>query len=237
MLDQATIRKAVDDTHAVYHICPNVNPDEFKMGRIVITAAESAGIERFVFHSVLHPQVEAMPHHWNKMRVEETLFESGLQYTILQPAPYMQNVLAGWQTIVERGAYMVPYSVEARISMVDLNDVAEAAAIVLADSGYTGATYELAGPEALTQTQVADVISAILELPVRAEPMTTQEWTHRTRSSGMGAYQIDTLVKMFEYYDKHGLWGNSRVLQQLIGRPPTTFRGFLGRIRIERTST
>ena len=61
-----------------------------------IRAAQSAGVERFVYHSVLHPQVEIMAHHWQKMRVEEQLFESGLSFTILQPAAYMQNVLAGW---------------------------------------------------------------------------------------------------------------------------------------------
>ena len=57
-------------------------------------AARRAGIRHLVYHSVLHPQVEAMPHHWQKMRVEEQLFAAGLPYTILQPAAYMQNVLA-----------------------------------------------------------------------------------------------------------------------------------------------
>jgi uncharacterized protein YbjT (DUF2867 family) len=70
MRDEEALRRAMEGARAVYHICPNVNPDEVTIGRTVITAARAAGVERFVFHSVLHPQVEAMPHHWNKLRVE-----------------------------------------------------------------------------------------------------------------------------------------------------------------------
>jgi uncharacterized protein YbjT (DUF2867 family) len=155
MRDEKILRRAASGVRAVYHICPNVSPHEIAIGKAAIAAAQDAGIEQFVFHSVMHPQIEAMAHHWNKLRVEEELFESGLAYTILQPASYMQNVLGGWQAIVERGVYAVPYSVESRMSMVDLEDVAQAAAVVLTEPSHLGATYELVGPEVLTQTEIA----------------------------------------------------------------------------------
>ena len=82
-LDPSVVQQAVQDVRAIYHIAPNVSPDEVTIGRIIIAAAQSADVERFIFHSVLHPQIEAMPHHWLKMRVEELLFESGLSFTIL----------------------------------------------------------------------------------------------------------------------------------------------------------
>ena len=125
--DETTFRQAADGVRAMYHICPNMNPDEVVIGRMAITTAQASGVWHFVYHSVLHPQTEAMPHHWHKMRVEEMLLESGLDFTILQPAAYMQNVLAGWTAIVEEGIYRVPYPVETRLGMVDLNDVAAAA--------------------------------------------------------------------------------------------------------------
>ena len=100
--DETALQGAMKGVRAVYHICPNVNPDEVIIGNSVIGAARAAGAERFVFHSVLHPQTEKMPHHWNKLRVEEALFESGLLFTILQPTAYMQNILAGWQAIAYR---------------------------------------------------------------------------------------------------------------------------------------
>jgi uncharacterized protein YbjT (DUF2867 family) len=235
MLSETTLERAARGVRAVYHICPNMSPDEIRIGKIAIAAAHSAGIERFVFHSVLHPQTEAMPHHWNKLRVEESLFESQLPYTILQPCAYMQNVLAGWQSIVDRGVYAVPYSVESRMSMVDLGDVAKAAAVVLTEPGHLGATYELAGPEALTQIQVAEILGKCLGRLVRAERLSIEEWTRQAQASGMGRYQIETLVKMFCYYDQHGLWGNPRVLSQLIGRTATRFETFVERNKQERS--
>ena len=118
--------KAIQGVDSVYHICPNVHLDETMIGQIMIDASTTAGIGHFIYHSVLHPQIEAMPHHWKKMRVEERLFESGLPFTILQPAVYMQNILSNWKNIVEKGKYTVPYAVESRISMVDLEDVSQA---------------------------------------------------------------------------------------------------------------
>jgi uncharacterized protein YbjT (DUF2867 family) len=229
MRDATTLKRATQGVHAIYHICPNVSPEEIQIGKTAIAAAREAGAERFVFHSVMHPQTEAMTHHWNKLRVEEALFESGLAYTILQPSSYMQNVLGGWKAIVERGVYTVPYTVEARMSMVDLDDVAQAAAVVLTEPGHLSATYELAGPEVLTQTQVAEILSKQLKRPVRAEQITIEAWTLQARASGMGEYQIETLLKMFHYYDRNGFWGNPHTLTSLLGCEPTKFERFIKR--------
>lgn len=230
MRDQAAMEQAARGARAIYHICPNVNPDEVSIGQVVIAAARSAGIERLVYHSVLHPQTEAIPHHWHKLRVEERLFESGLDYTILQPAAYMQNVLAQWDPMMEQGIYPVPYAIETRLGMVDLEDVAQAAAVVLTESGHVGATYELAGPGVLSQAEVANILSQKLRRPVRAQVMPLDEWERQARTGGMGDYAIETLLKMFRYYERYGFWGNPRVLTWLLGRSPTTFMAYVERI-------
>ncbi|MEJ2554807.1 MAG: NmrA family NAD(P)-binding protein [Anaerolineae bacterium] len=229
MRDQATMDRAAYGVRAVYHICPNVSPDEVAMGQAAIAAARSAGVEHFVYHSVLHPQTEAMPHHWQKLRVEEKLFESGLPYTILQPSAYMQNVLAHWQQILEQGIYPVPYAVDTWLSLVDLEDVAAAAAVVLTQAGHVGATYELAGAEALTQVEVAAILSQQLGRPVRAKVVSRATWKRGARASGLGDYQVQTLLRMFDYYERYGFWGNPRVLSWLLGRPPATFAAFVER--------
>jgi len=229
MRDQPTLEQAVHGVRALYHICPNMSPDELAIGQLVVGAALSAGVAHFVYHSVLHPQTEAMPHHWGKLRVEEHLFESGLPYTILQPAAYMQNVLAGWNSIEEYGVYRVPYPLETRLGMVDLEDVAAAAAGVLTQPGHQGATYELAGAEALTQTDVAGILSSALERTVRAEAVPLDVWETGARQAGLGDYQVETLIKMFRYYGSYGLWGNPNVLGWLLGRPPTTLAAFVQR--------
>jgi uncharacterized protein YbjT (DUF2867 family) len=233
---QATMDRAAQGTRAIYHICPNVHPEEVAIGQAAMAAAGSAGVQRFVYHSVLRPQIEAMPHHWLKMRVEEHLFQSGLNYTILQPAAYMQNVLAQWEQLIEQGIYSVPYSVKTRLGMVDLQDVAEAAAIVLTEPGHEGATYELAGAEALTQTEVAAILSQQLGRSVRADAVPLRMWEKRARELGMGEYQVKTLVKMFRYYERYGFRGNPRVLTWLLGRPPTTFAAFVERVAQRRSA-
>jgi uncharacterized protein YbjT (DUF2867 family) len=157
-----------------------------------------------------------------------------LVFTILQPAAYMQNVLGGWKGIVEQGAYTVPYSVETRLGMVDLEDVAQAAALALSESGHEGAIYELCGPEALSQTEVAAALERALGRPVRAERIALADWAARARAGGLGEYQVETLLKMFDYYDRYGFWGNPRVLTGLLGRPPVTFAEFAARAARER---
>jgi len=228
--DASALTGATRGIRALYHICPNVHPDEVSIGQAVINAARESGLEHFVYHSVLHPQTQSMPHHWNKLRVEDLLFESGLRYTIVQPAPYMQNVLTEWTSIIEQGVYRVPYSIDAPFSLVDLLDVAQAAAAILFDSSHIGATYELAGPEVLTPAQIAATLSQVLQQPVRAEQTDLDSWRERARASGMTAFGVDTLTRMFGYYDRFGLWGNSRVLAGLLGRSPNRLAAFAQRI-------
>ena len=229
MHDEEALRKAMEGAQAVYHICPNVSPDEVAIGRAAISAALAADVQHFVFHSVLHPQAEAMPHHWSKLRVEESLFESGLPFTILQPTAYMQNTLATWDDILN-GEYVAPYPVETRLSLVDLNDVAEAASTVLTESGHAGATYELVGTPAMTQMEVAEVFCQQFGYPVRAKAMSVETWERQARMAGLGQYQVETLVKMFRYYERYGLCGSPNVLGWLLRRPPASFPVFVERM-------
>jgi uncharacterized protein YbjT (DUF2867 family) len=85
--DARALAQAAAGVQAIYHICSNVSRDEVAYARAVTAAARSQGVKRLVYHSVLHPQIEAMPHHWQKMRVEEMLFAAGFELTVLQPPP------------------------------------------------------------------------------------------------------------------------------------------------------
>ncbi|HZW03175.1 MAG TPA: NmrA family NAD(P)-binding protein [Anaerolineaceae bacterium] len=229
LLQRADLERAMQGVQAVYHICPNMHPAEVALAEMAFAAARTAGVEHFVYHSVLHPQVEAMPHHWNKLLAEQRLFESGLCYTILQPAAYMQNVLAQWRAMTEQGRYPVPYAVETRLSMVDLDDVAAVAAAVLTEPGHTGAIYELCGAEALSQAEVAAVVADQIGRPVQAECVPLAAWEKNARAGGLPDYAVTTLLRMFRYYEQYGFSGNPHVLEWLLGRPPTAFAAFVER--------
>jgi uncharacterized protein YbjT (DUF2867 family) len=233
LLDSATITRAAEGVRAVYHIAPNVSPDELTIGRIIVSAAQSAAVDRFIFHSVLRPQIEAMPHHWQKLRVEELLLESGLPFTILQPTIYMQNVLAFWNQIVQHGIYPVPYAPETCLSMVDLEDVAQVAAMALVESGHLGAVYELVGEAAISQVELADTLSEVLSRPVTVKVVSHEEWEVKARASGLGDYQILTLIKMFCYYERYGFAGNSNILSSLLRRQPASFADFVQKMASE----
>lgn len=228
LLEEASLSKAVNGVDTIYIICPNMSPDELYIVKSLIRIAQHNHVSRIVYHSVLHPHVEAMPHHWQKMRVEESLFTSGLDFTILQPCAYMQNILSGWKSILE-GQYVVPHKLNSRISIVDLENIGQVAAKVLTETGHSNAIYELSGPEKLTQYEVANQIREGINSPVQAIEQSRQTWRNNARESGMQQTQVELLIKMFEYYDKFGLVGNSSVLEFLLGSKPTTFKQFITR--------
>ena len=223
---ESVISSLFEDIRAVYHICPNMHPDELSIGLAMISAAKTADVTQFVFHSVLHPQVEAMPHHWQKMRVEEALFTSGIPFTILQPAAYMQNILVEWKNIQQEGIIRVPYSPESKGSPVDLNDVADVASLVLSDRDHIGATYELCGPDILTYQEQATILSEYIDRSIRVEQISLNEWKTLAYGAGLRTYSVESLLKMFLYYDLYGFWGSSHVLSTLLQRPPTSFMEF-----------
>lgn len=230
MDDDAALMRAMDGIAAIYHICPNVSPDEVPFAEAIVAAAEAAEVPRIVYHSVLHPQIEAMPHHFAKMRVEELLFSSELDFTILQPTAYMQNLLGEREHMAREGVFRVPYPVETRLSLIDLDDIAEAAALVLTGDGHAYATYELAGTPPLSQVEIADTFSTTLGRPIRAEAESIKAWQQRARTAGISEHAITTLTKMFLSYANDGLKGNPNVLRWLLGRPPTTLAEFAARV-------
>ena len=219
--DPEAVRQALQGIRAIYHICPNVSPDEVEIGEIVLRAAVREGVEHFVFHSVLHPQTEAMPHHWRKLRVEERIFESGLPFTILQPAAYFQNLLAQRQSVIQEGVFAVPYDLPTCVSMVDLEDVAQVASRVLTEDGHRGATYELCSPQLLDQEEAAGILAAATGREVVAKSIPREVWRREAQGSGLDEERLETLLAMFQYYERHGLVGNGNALRWLLGREPT----------------
>lgn len=224
--DEVVLAQALQGARAVYHIPPNMHPEELTIGLKLMAAARTAGVAHVVYHSVLHPQTEKMPHHWQKLRVEEALFESGLDFTILQPAVYMENWLAQ-RDAIGQGRYPVPYAATTRLSYVALADVAAAATAVLTEGQrHMGATYELVGTPPLSQHDVAAVFAAVLGRPVEVEEVPRAVWRAQAVAAGLSAYAVETLLAMFAYYEQFGLVGNPNVLRWLLGREPLTPAAF-----------
>jgi len=157
------------------------------------------------------------------------LIASGLPFTILQPTAYMQNITNQLMRIYQEGIYKVPYPVDTRLCLVDLVDVAEVAARVLADRTHNGAVYQLVGTGLTSQQQVAALLGKLLGTEIRAEQISLEDWQEQVASAGLGSYQISTLVKMFLHYQNHGFHGSPQMLHWLLGRQPTTLEECLRR--------
>ena len=75
--DKNVVERACEGIEAIYYIAPNMTPAERSIGRNMIAGAKANSISRFVFHSVLHTQLEALPHHWERHFVEQDIINSG----------------------------------------------------------------------------------------------------------------------------------------------------------------
>src|SRR5262249_5158890 len=86
LTSDADVRRAMQGVASVVHIPPRFREDEAEIGMRVLKTAQAEKVGHFVFCSVFHPQMHEMDHHHNKLVVEEALIDSGLSFSIIQPA-------------------------------------------------------------------------------------------------------------------------------------------------------
>lgn len=215
----------------LYLICPNMHPRELDWARTALAVADAYRDLHIIYHSVLHPQTEEMPHHWTKMRVEECLVRSGNPFTIVQPCAYMQNFDALGSEILATRTLRLPYASHTVIDLIHLPDVAEAAVTIASRaSDHAYATYQLAPGENLSLQDVADTIEHLIGSPLHVTRWERSAWEADPRNAPLGAYARNTLWAMFEFYERYGFRGNGQVLTWLLGRRPTSFRDYAERL-------
>ena len=131
--DKDSLLRAMRGAKGLFYRAPAFQADEAEFGKAAVAAAVEAGVRRIVFSSVIHPTLAALANHSAKAPVEQAIFESGLEYVILQPAMFFKNFAAAWSRVTQTGVYAEPWSAETRLRRVDYRDVAEAAAIALTE--------------------------------------------------------------------------------------------------------
>lgn len=224
--DMGCAMKNIDE---VYHICSTANENEYEIGKLAYNLADEAGVKRFVYHSVLHSIFSDLPHHEKKHQLEMMICEGKLPYVILQPAALMQNLMTSKEMILNDGFFMQRFFAgeDVRMNLVDLDDVACVAAKVLTEDGHNYATYELAGPENLSEQNILDALRKTTGKPIESRFIPDDVFADQMKKAEMDKKYIHTLITMFNHYQKHGFMGNSTVLQSLLGRAPTTLEEFL----------
>ena len=230
MEDASTIDAALASCDRIVHIGPPMHPNEVEITGRFIKSARAHGVEQFIYYSVMHPLRRAVRHHRLKLDAEEELIESGLPYTIVQPIRYMQHLAMIWKKVLDTGVHSMPFNIDLKFNVADLRDLAEATAIVATQPGHLYATYELAGPEALSQRDMAALISRVLGREIHAEAVTLEQVEKNARAAGAGDDRVTQMLIMNEHYDRFGFRGNPNVLRWILGREPNTYENYVKRL-------
>lgn len=226
-LDPVTLDKAMDGVKSVFHVGPSFHPQEAEMGVAAINAASKAEVEHFVYDSVLHPQISALLQHRMKLIVEEHLINSELNYTILQPMHYMQNI--NISDVYREGVFKQASTLETPLSFVDMDDKVEVAAKVLTEDGHYGATYELCCDDYLNAIEIVKIMTKVLgkEIIPKLVPQEFIISGFQKAFPEYGDYPARGFKALFDYYSEYGFFGNSNVLKWLLGRNPTTLEEYI----------
>ncbi|WP_186526195.1 NmrA family NAD(P)-binding protein [Leekyejoonella antrihumi] len=223
--DPDSLDAALDGVDGLFLILPAFAPDTVALGTGAVATAAARGVRRVVYSGVYHPSL-SLANHADTRPVEEALYHSGMEFTVLQPAMYLQGLTGSWPAAVDTGIYAAPWSRRAAMTYVDFRDVAEVAAHAFARDDLVGGTFELA-TGTYTREQIAVAMSRHAGRPV--EPVDLPPL--RAVDAMPPGPQRDGLAAMFTDYDTHGFHGgNDVVLRTLLGRPPRTLEQFIAEL-------
>lgn len=210
---------ALDGVDGAFLITPAFAPDATRMGLDFVTAAQAAGVGRVVYNGVYHPSLP-LENHAGTRPIEAALYASELNFTILQPAMYMQGIDGAFEQARQTGTLVMPWSKHSAMTYVDYRDVAEAAALAFAGDRLSHGTFELAAPGMIDRVRLAALISTATDGRVTAEDPPEAGALPPGLPAGLGA--------MFADYDRHGFHGgNPLVLRTILQREPRTVTDYI----------
>jgi uncharacterized protein YbjT (DUF2867 family) len=154
--------EGVDRLFLLIPSSPNVEEQQLQF----VDAAKRSGVKHIVKLSQFGASLNS-PGRFQRYHalVEDYIRESGLAYTFLRPNLFMQGLLQFQSTIANRGVFYAAAG-NARVSVVDVRDIAAVAAQVLTEDGYEGETYELTGPDALSHEEMVGLLSTATGMPI-----------------------------------------------------------------------
>jgi NAD(P)H dehydrogenase (quinone) len=192
--------------------------------RAAIEAAREAGVRHVAYSSYLNPVEEnpaaITPSHRD---TERALRESGLAWTALRYAFYAEyQVSAGAQAIAT--GQLIHNNGDGKTAYVSREDCAAAAAAVLTTESHESRAYDITGPEALGQGDVAALLSEVSGRPVEAVAVDDEAFIQGLTSAGVP----EPAAREFASYGRAIREGYidqiSGAVENLAGRPPRSLR-------------
>ena len=223
--DPDTVKRALKGIEKALLVLPN-GKQQLALEKQFTDLSVTVGLK----HLVKMSSMEAVPHaktpipqgHW---AAEEYIRASGLQWTMIKPNFFMQNLLTSAASIRTQRKMSLPMG-KGTTGMTDVRDIAAVCAEVLTGQGHAGQSYEITGPEILTFYDVADRFSQVLGVKVEYVPMPIAQFRERM-SQVLEPWHLNAVSELFREIDEIGLDHTTGTFKQLIGREPTSLKQFI----------
>jgi len=224
--DEVTVREAVRGIDRLFMLTP-VTPDQAEIGRTLVQAAADAGVQRIVKLSIIGADLEPgiALGRWHR-EMERAIEESGVAWTFLRPAGFMQNMAGLFAaTVPAQGMFFLPCG-DAAVSKADARDVSAVAASVLLDDGWEGQALTITGPEALTYHQIAALMAEASERPVTYVDVPEEAARAGLEQGGVPEPMLSAFMELWAL-EKAGqaAWVTDDA-ERVLGRPPRGFADF-----------
>lgn len=204
--------------------------DQARLGELegnLITLARESGVKKIVkssaFAAGLQPPVGYGITH---AKSEQELMTSGLNWVILRPYMFMQNLLELAELIKSQSLLPLPLR-KAKIGLIDARDVALVAKTVLTEDGFDNKHYELTGPEVLSIPDCAGVLSELLGRTIRYRSPPYWFAGLMMRMQGVSAWDINMRKQLFKMIREGGEAKTTNAVEQISGQKPRELRTFL----------
>ncbi|MCD2188948.1 NAD(P)H-binding protein [Actinomycetospora soli] len=205
--DPASLAAALAGVDAVFLNSPSSERAAEQQIRCADLAV-AAGVRRLVVLSQLGARADSPVRflRWHA-EVEAHLAASPLEVTVLRPNLFVQAVADA----AHGGVLGAPIG-DARVSVIDVRDIAAVAAVVLTGDGHAGATYTLTGPAAVSHAELAAALGV--------EFADLDPDTFRGLLDGvLPAWQADGLVEDYAHYRRGEAGQVDPAVPTLLGRP------------------
>ena len=195
-----------------------------------VTAAKQVGIKHLIYSSAIKPRYSPITFLRDHGVTEQIVVESGIPFTFLRNNFYMETVLqSGVQTVATGTLFSAAQG--GAVGYVSREDCARAAAAVLSSSGHEGAIYDITGPYAYTQAEIAGELSKVVGRPINYVALSDEELQQGMVAHGLPAHVAEFVVGMERGIRLGALDVVSRAVATLTGTPPESLPDFLARHR------
>lgn len=226
LADPASLAPALDGIEKIVLIS-SFSPDLVRLQtKLAEAAARSPSRPRIIKLSGLgaDPEGPTVMARWHGA-VERAIEDSGLSWTFVRPAYFMQNLLMMSGGIRKTGSFALP-AAGAAVAQIDARDIAAVIVRLVVEAGHEGKAYDLTGPDAITWLEVAEILSAVADRPIRYDPIAPEEFKRRLGAAGMPDWLADALNEMFAQFRAGAGMPTTDWIRRITNQPPRSFAVF-----------